>query len=336
MASIRKRRGKFQVQIRRQDQGPISRTFLHRKDAEQWAREQEIEADRGHLKTNPRSLEKLTLGDLIRRYRDTVTPKKKTRHIETVVLNAFLRRSLSSRPLSGLRKSDFAHYRDERLAEVKPATLRRELDPLHNMFELAREEWGLPITPNPLADLRLPELNNRRERRLRDAEEERLLEAASRSRNLYVHPIIQLALETGMRRGEILGIRRQHIDTRNRTLLIPNTKNGHARTIPLTPAAYALLHSCSREREGGEGYLFPTTANAFRLAWERTRKRAGIEDLRFHDLRHEAISRFFEMGLTAPEVALISGHRDMRMLFRYTHPMQREIHRKLGVQGIRP
>jgi len=72
------------------------------------------------------------------------------------------------------------------------------------------------------------------------------------------------------------------------------------------------------------------SANAFRLSWERVRKRAGISDLHFHDLRHEAISRFFELGLSVPEVALISGHRDARMLFRYTHPMRETILKQLG------
>jgi integrase len=330
MASIRKRNGKWQVQVRRHGQGTKSRSFHNRTDAQQWAREQEIQADRIALETDTASLKRRTVGDLVERYLREVTPTKRSALAETYVLRAFRKQPICSIRLNDIRPSHFDAYRQNRLAAISPSALRRELNPIQNMFEVAKVEWGISLKSNPVALLRVSAGQDRRERRLRDAEEERLLEAASRSRNLYVHPIIQLALETGMRRGEILGIRRQHIDTRNRTLLIPNTKNGHARTIPLTPAAYALLHSCSREREGGEGYLFPTTANAFRLAWERTRKRAGIEDLRFHDLRHEAISRFFEMGLTAPEVALISGHRDMRMLFRYTHPMQREIHRKLS------
>jgi integrase len=75
--------------------------------------------------------------------------------------------------------------------------------------------------------------------------------------------------------------------------------------------------------------LFPVTANAFRLAWERLRRRAGIAGLRFHDLRHEAVSRFFEKGLSMPEVASISGHRDPRMLMRYTHPKAEIIAQKL-------
>ena len=129
-----------------------------------------------------------------------------------------------------------------------------------------------------------------------------------------------------MRWGEILAIEWEHIDFKDRILLIPRTKNGHSRTIPLTRTAIQILQSLP----GTEGdHVFPITANAFRLAWERVKRQAGIEDLRFHDLRHEAISRFFEAGLNVPEVALISGHRDPRMLFRYTHPLQKQIAVKL-------
>jgi integrase len=119
-------------------------------------------------------------------------------------------------------------------------------------------------------------------------------------------------------------------DAQGRSLLIPQTKNGHSRIIPLSGKAVALLDTLPRTAERA----FRITANAFRLAWERVKGAAGIDDLHFHDLRHEAVSRFFELGLTMPEVALVSGHRDMRMLFRYTHPMREAIASKLSY-GLR-
>jgi integrase len=106
------------------------------------------------------------------------------------------------------------------------------------------------------------------------------------------------------------------VDLHSRLLHIPQTKNGSARTIPLTERAVELLKH--RQTTGGDA-PFSLTPNAVRLAWDRLTERAGIEDLHFHDLRHEAISRFFERGLSVPEVALISGHKDYRMLSRYTH-----------------
>jgi integrase len=168
--------------------------------------------------------------------------------------------------------------------------------------------------------------NQRRERRLKEGEQNRLIEATAPCRNPYIGSIILIAIETGMRRGEILSMRWDHIDQIRKTLLIPNTKNGYPRTIPLTSKAIEVLNDV--ESVGME--VFPITANAFRLAWERVRTRApGSEDLHFHDLRHEAISRFFEMGLSVPEVALISGHRDMKMLFRYAHAQIQSVHNKL-------
>ena len=137
-----------------------------------------------------------------------------------------------------------------------------------------------------------------------------------------------------MRRGELLGVRWRDVDIEASTLAIPLTKNGHARCIPLTRKAVAILSGRMTEDRNPADLVFPPSANAFRLAWERCKRRVAktypaISDLRFHDLRHEAVSRFFEMGLSVPEVALISGHRDPRMLFRYTHLKAEDIVAKL-------
>jgi integrase len=199
------------------------------------------------------------------------------------------------------------------------------LVPIRSLFEVARNEWGLPIRENPLSKLKMNGSDQRRERRLRPGEQNKLLQAASACRNKLIAPIVTLALETAMRRGEILAIKKEHCDPAKRILLIPETKNGRARTIPLSIPATELLTKYLPSK----GRMFPISANAFRLAWERVKRRAGIDDLHFHDLRHEAISRLFEKGLSVPEVALISGHRDLRMLLRYTHPMSEGILRKL-------
>jgi integrase len=132
-------------------------------------------------------------------------------------------------------------YRDERLKEVKPTTLKRQLGPIRHMFEVARNEWGLPLRENPLDKLQLKAPDQRRERRLKPGELDKLIATARRCRNPLIAPIILFAVATGMRRGEILGIKRGHING-GRALLIPDTKSGQARTIPLTEAAFALLH----------------------------------------------------------------------------------------------
>lgn len=326
MATIRKRGKKWQVQIRRRGQSPISRSFHFRKDANTWAREMERRSDLRELPPNPRLLEQFKLGDLVLRYLKTVTIYKRGGDYEDVILRAFLRHPICTRRLSELSGRHFAEYRDERLKEIKPASLRRQLAPLHNLFEVARTEWGIPLRENPVSGLKLKVVIGSRERRLKGGELERLIDAARMGKNPYLEPLIRLAIETGMRRGEMLSLEWQHLDRQKSTLLIPTSKNGQIRTIPLTQRAWAVLDIVPAP-VGPR--VFPITPNAFRLAWERLKRRAGIEDLHFHDLRHEAISQFFEKGLTTPEVALLSGHRDMRMLFRYAHPLRLTALKKL-------
>ena len=121
--------------------------------------------------------------------------RKKGLEKERYVLNAFLRHRPCRKPLSDLHTRDFAtSYRDQRLKEIKPASLKRQLAPIHNLFEVAKDEWGLPIKENPLGKVRLPNGDNRRERRLRGGDLERLIEAAGTRRNPLIVPIIVFAV----------------------------------------------------------------------------------------------------------------------------------------------
>lgn len=174
----------------------------------------------------------------------------------------------------------------------------------------------------------MPTLRNARDRRLQSGEYDRLELALNRTRNPLIAPVIRFAIHTGMRRGEILGLRWEHVRLVERTAYIPDTKTGVPRTIPLTEAALAVLNG--REGERVTGQVFPLSMEALKQGWERVRTRAGLGDLHFHDLRHEAISRFCEMGLSVPELALISGHKDMRMLFRYVNLRSSDLARKLA------
>ena len=185
------------------------------------------------------------------------------------------------------------------------------------MYNVAINQWNLIKIENPLINVPKPKLNPPRERRLTEAEYTYLVKG--NYPQIHLRNIIELALETAMRRGEILNIKQEHI--KGQTLLIPVTKNGHPRTIPLTKRALYILENTQLP--------FPMSANAVRLAWDRLKKKGNIKDLHFHDCRHEAISRFFEKGLSIPEVALISGHKDVRMLFHYTHLKAEDILRKL-------
>lgn len=317
MANIRNRGDRWQVQIRRKHAPNLSRSFIKRADAEAWGREMEVEADRRSLKHDPRVLDRITLGELVTRYRDEICASKKSRDVEFTLLNAFLRHRLAKLPLSQVTTFEFAKYRDERLKSVSASGLNRELSPLQHMFEIAQSEWGLPLQDNPIKGMRKPQNNVPRSRRLRGEEYERLLSAAEQRRVAYLKPVIILAIETAMRRGELLGARKRDLGEGMRTLYIPDTKTGVPRTIPLSELARSqLVHI---DRLSDEQHLFDVSSNAFKLTWRRTVDAAGLVDLHFHDLRHEAISRLFEKRLSMPEIASISGHRDFRMLARYAH-----------------
>ncbi|MGI9380716.1 MAG: tyrosine-type recombinase/integrase [Methyloligellaceae bacterium] len=281
-------------------------------------------ADRRELPTDPSILKTLTLGDLVRRYRDNVTGKKRTAENETIIVNAFLKHSICKKKLSTLTTMDFARYQEERLQHVKPQSVNRELNPIRHMFRIAQSEWDIPID-NLLANSRFKKCDVRRERRLREGEWELLMEQGRSCRKPIVHSVVQFALETAMRRGEILNLKWEHLNRRDSSLLIPITKNGHSRIIPMTDKAWSILDVVEQADER----VFPLTKNVLAHVWIEITNQAGIEDLHFHDLRHEAISRLFEKGLTTPEVALISGHRDMKMLFRYAHAQRSQIISKL-------
>ncbi len=327
MAAIRKRNDRWQVQVRRKGFDPVSRSFILKTDALEWAREIERQADRQELATDRRQLDSIKLGDLVRRYRDNVVPHKKGKEPETIVLNAFLREPICRKPLSQVAPADFIAYRNKRLKAVQSSTLRRQFNPLHNMFQVAMEEWGIPLKENPLDKVKLKAKDNKRERRLKDGEYEKLIEATRTRTNPLIEKVVVFAIETAMRRGEILNLRWDQVDLKRRSVTILESKNGHSRTIPMTPITYALLHEIRRGAES----VFPITASVLKMAWGRMLVGTGIEDLHFHDLRHEAISRYFEMGLTVPEVASISGHRDTRMLLRYAHADRGRILDKFGI-----
>jgi len=205
---------------------------------------------------------------------------------------------------------------------------------LQHAFDIAVREWSIPLRANPLKPIAKPTISNRRDRRLREGELDQLLKAAGKTRNPFLLPIVRFALETAMRRGEILALRFRDVDIERCTAIIRMSKNGHARTISLSTLAVAILETTmtvmTDKAKHENERIFPITALALRLSWDRLTKRAKIDDLHFHDLRHEAISRFFEKGLTVPEVASISGHRDIRMLLRYAHADKGKLAEKLN------
>lgn len=330
MASFRKRGGKWQVQVRLNGSPPLSRTFTTKADGQLWARTVESEADRRGLPLGLKLLDSTSLGDILTRYGQEVTPRKRGAVREGMAIRVLLRAPIAKVQLSALTVARVAQYRDLRLSLVKPSTVCRELLLYQHALKVAKNVWGIPLRENPFALVDKPKISDGRTRRLESGEWEALREACARSRNPFILPMVEFGIETAMRRGEVLRLRWCDVDTGKRTLHIPEAKNGYARTIPLTNRALNIIAAIAKNNNSTEAHVFPTTEDAIKMAWRRVIMRAKLRDFRYHDLRHEAITRFFEMGLTIPEVAVISGHRDTKMLMRYTHIRAEDIGRKLA------
>lgn len=329
MATITKRKTGWSVQIRRKGYAQQTCTLPTKAEAQAWAREQEGRIDRAIAPVNLSLLRGTTLRDVLNRYLKEVTPSKDSATSEGFRLRKMLREQpLFDLALADLAPKVFADYRTARLALVKPGTVHRELGLIRHALETARREWNMDLPSNPLDRVKRPRLSNARERRLGHGDHDLLLTALQRTRNPLVAPVVEFAIHTAMRRGEILALRWEQVSLRTRTAYIADSKTGVPRTIPLLDGAVAILESL--RPTPAHGPVFPLSMEALKQAWQRARDRAGLRDLHFHDLRHEAISRLCEMGLTLPEVALISGHRDPRMLFRYINLRPADLAQKLA------
>lgn len=329
----------WQARIRKRGWPPQTRTFDRKSEAAAWARQVEGEMERGIFRDRIES-ERTTIADLIDRYVDEVAPlKRSTNQILSTVRH--LSRELGCYSVAALRPKDVAEYRDRRLRAVGTDTVRKELGALKSILNVSARDWGLYLPfGNPVGSITSPSPGRSRDRRLFPGEEPRLL-AASRAYGGSIEPLIILALETAMRRGELAAMRWNHLDRQARVLLVPESKTGEPRRVPLSLRALAVLDALPCRIDG---CVWGIRADSITQAFDRSarRARAGYEaefqepdsrmltDLRFHDLRHEATSRLFEKGLNPMEVATITGHKSMQMLKRYTHLRAEDLVKKLG------
>ena len=323
MATFRKRNNKWQAIVRHKSIGTKAKSFISKDEAKKWAYETQksIEANTFD-KLNP---SKITLGELLERYLNEITPSKRGSDAEKRRIKRLLKDPISHTRLDKLSSAFLARFRDTRLLSGYRAA-QYDLVIIRHCIKTAIYEWNLDLDKNPVDYVKLPPSPRPRNRRLLDGELELIKDASQSTQNIHVLPIILFAIETGMRRGEILGLEWKHVHLDRQIVFLPMTKNGLSREVPLTQKAMSILDA---QKELRISSPFPVTANALRMAWDRLMRRTQISGLRFHDLRHEAISRFFEMGLSIPEVSLISGHKDPKMLFRYTHLNVEKVAQKL-------
>lgn len=319
----------YQAQVRKKGYPTQVKTFDKRADAVAWATVIESEMVR-RVHVDRSKAERTTFREAVEVYIRDVAPSHKGSRDEILRLNRFLRDEpkLASHALATLTTRLFEEYRDRRLKDVVAGTVKRELGLLHTVIEAVRKSHGM--IENPISDVRRPSVRDARDTRLHPGEEERLLEACRKARNPWLTPAVLLALETALRRGELLALRWGCVDLDQLHAHIPDSKTGKGRYVPLSPRAYEVLWELGAGERPSDGAVIGTTAEGIKQSFERARARANMEHFNFHDLRHEATSRLFERGWNVMEVASVTGHQDLQMLKRYTNLRASDLAKKMA------
>ena len=318
MATIRKlRSGKYNVQIRRKDIPRQSRSFSTLEQAQQWADSMERAASRnslsdGHTDARGHDYAFRVLGT---RYCTTVLRGRPSFDMTLVRINRIA--DLLPDDIRNITKFDLHRYKLQRLEQVAPVTCRDELQLVHRVYRWAYRELILSASdhPSPCTEVAMPPPSKPRNRVITKAELKLLLGELSP----VMAAITELAYETAMRRGEIVKLTPRHLHLDQQILSVINGKTGD-RSVPLTRRAVELLRSAAEACPHADARIYPVTAHAVSLAFRRARTRLLMDDsVRFHQLRHSRISEVAKMGLNQAQIMMVSGHRDVRSVQRYTH-----------------
>jgi len=326
MGSIRVRQGRHQANVRRKGYASVTKTFTSREVAKRWIKSTEIAIEKGEY--SPKI--SITVGEMLDRYKLICLAAHKGADVSEQYRIKLLKNYFGEIPLCDLTPAHLARFRDERLKLVQPQTVKRDLSVLSSAINTAIIEWNIPLKMNPVSKIRWKNTDQARDRRFQDGEETRLLSHATP----FMSRMITVAVETAVRRSELLRIKRSHINFAKQTLEIGLTKTGKPRTIPLSSRALKAIREQLRASEKvipiEEQPIFQITGSRLFKDFQTLREEIGISGLRWHDLRHEATSRLFEKGLNMMEVASITGHEDLKMLKRYTHIKPESLVARLG------
>jgi integrase len=322
MGDIKKRNNKFQARVRK---GPfknngLTKTFISRVEAKKWIRDVESKLDKSDF-IPKQNINYPTLKGLMNQYLSKVSKHKASYQTDVANFKTFslLFEDLNI-PINKLTARMFARFRDRYMEEHKASTYQRLMSSIKHMWKVARTEWEYPLE-NILERVRTPKRDNPRDRRLSIPEYNKIL--YGNHTDYEFRNLILLVLATGLRLGEISGIRREHID--GNTLLIPKRKNGDTNVkVPLSDNAQSVLKNMELP--------IKLKKRGIQIKWSRLMKKYEIEDLHFHDLRHEAISKYLENGVSIQDVQVLSGHRDIRVLMRvYANLRPNQVASKLNI-----
>jgi len=313
MANITKlKSGKWRVQIRSHNKY-ISKSFLKKAHASMWAKEIEYQLDRDQYEDFSDSA-RISLGDLITRYRDEITPHKKGRDTEKYKLNFILRHKIAKVKLLSLKAKHVIDFKNEISEGRAPSTINKYVHYIHTVWETAKLNWDIALPyRNPCELVKKEKVKDTIDRILSIEEYQDLLLACSTSNLAFLSDIVEFAYITAMRFGEITKLKTSNINFEKSTALLIDTKNGETRLVPLTSRA---LEICQKFRFREK--LFDINRDKFRHYFEQACRRAKVKNFRFHDLRACAITNLFLNGWSIAEVSVVSGHKTWSELKRYT------------------
>ena len=323
MATIRKLPSKrWYVEVRKYGQRK-SKTFDTKLKALTWAEEMEQSLNPDGLITGK------TLGDAFTKFRDEITPTRKSHRSEHNRMNKFLRDEIASISLDEVRQHHFDEWIKRSLERIKPSSVNRDLNLLSAVFrEAIRWRW---IATNPIHGINRPKNPQPRDRRISDQEIEKILEALGYDGKeiITTRHIIAVAflftLETAMRQSEVWGLIWSNVFLDKKYVRLPETKNGTKRDVPLSKEAVRLLKTLHPKKTGK---VFNTNQESSAVIFRRAVKLACIKDLTWHDSRHEAITRLAQK-VPILDLARIIGHLDPRSLMIYYNPSAEEIAERL-------
>jgi len=322
MASIQRSRGGWRVQVV-VDGKRLSRCFKRKSEAKAWAMAQE-------MKQEDQILPDYTWAQALLKFEETVSCHRSGAQWERLRFQRFAQAAFAGLRLGDLKPEDFAQWRDARLQHVKPGTVAREMGLMRVILETARRDWHW-LHVNPMNDVRKPKTPPGRARRILPHEEAALVAAFGLNTGLKAHSKTQrvglaflLALETGLRAGEMLALTWPHSHLKQRYIHLPRSKNGDARDVPLTRRAVEILQTLPKT----PGPVFQLTAAQRDSLWRKIRDKTGLLDLHFHDSRAEAIWRLSKK-LQVLDLARITGHRDPKSLMIYYNTSAAELARLL-------
>ena len=324
MASFRFRNNRWQARVQRKEQKDLAKSFLNKPDAEKWARSIEIDLDRGTY-INKSVAERTQFKDILQQYLVKVIPNMRSNKEEAIRVKRLMKHPIAQYNMAELSPKHVADYRDERLKVIKPNTVIRELAVLSSIINHARREWSLNIT-NPVSMIKKPSSPQGRDRILNDEELGRLLIQLEKISPWY-KPLVEFALETAMRRGELMSLLWVNVNFDKSVAFLPLTKNGDSRYVPLSTKAIKILKLLPRDIDGR---VFPLNKSSVSVFFLRAARRAKVNDIHFHDLRHMALTNLSVKFTNILELASISGHRELKMLQRYVHIKAEDLVQKLG------